>query len=146
MVSLNSELTKKTKKWAENPLIRARLITQLELLSKTKYFKKPFKATAAMYADVHAFLKAFFQSIKNANFVKYAKLPALHSLVVTLLIALGDSRELRKKVGTLLEKKSKLPSLTQAFENFPAIYSHALASLPPQRDKEALSVSLLRCV
>ncbi len=145
-MSLSSNLSNKIKMWSNDPLVRSRLIAQMELLSKTKYLKKPFKATAAMYKDAQVFLKAFFQSIKDSNFVKHAKLPALHSLVVTLLIALGDDRGLRKKVGAFLEKQSKLPSLTQAFENFPAIYSHALASLPPQRDKEALSVSLLRCV
>lgn len=142
-MSLNSELQKKVKAWSNEPLIRARMLAQLELLSKTKYLKKPFKATAAMHKDAAAFLKAFTAAIREANFAQYAKLPALHSLVVTLLIALGDSRALRKKVGAFLEKQSKLPSLGKAFENFPAIYSHALASLPPQRNKETLSVSLL---
>lgn len=145
-MSLLSSVTRSIKHESGNSTVRMRVMSQLELLSSRGYLKARFKSTASMRRTPSAFEAAFMKTLKASNIAAGCQRLVLHSMVVTMLLALGDEPTLRKRVGVMLEKKSRARGIAFIFQTFPLIYSQALANLPPQPTQDTLSLSLLRCI
>lgn len=143
MSALSSSVLRGMARHADDRHLRKAVLRQAAFLHHLHYFKGSFSIHDDALDDSKAFARLMAGLFKPSRFSKAWKLPVLHSFVLTLLIARGDDRALRRKVGALLQKSEKsIRNLSRLFEKDAAFFGHYVSLIPPK--SEAASLRLLR--
>lgn len=142
-MNLLQSVKKMCKHHGRRVFVRERLVDQIGFMSKKGYFKRAVSLPVSAKKSPEAFNAFLDRTIQSKKFSKSAEPLILHALAVTLLIALGDSQLVRKKIGRALQTFLKMPKLALAFEGFPNLYAAFLAHLPPVKADGRSVTSLL---
>lgn len=115
------------------------------LLGQLKYIKNKVSAPANAWHDADAFEKFMFSVLKPSRFAKGWTQRILHSFVLSMVLAHGDSKKLRAKAGAFLQKFDKrYHKLSAFFAKSPGFFAAYLSGLKFQKD--VVTVGLLRCL
>lgn len=145
MPSLLISLKKAVHASKHDAILRQRLIAQAVLLGRLKYIKNRVAVPDKAWHDADAFQKFMFSVLKPSRFAKGWTHRILHSFVLAMVLAHGDSKKLRAKAGAFLQKfEKRYDKLSAFFSKSPEFFAAYLSGLKLQKD--AVTIGLLRCL